>query len=223
MALEGRLKFFAFAVLVIVTGCAVPRAGIIMPDGSTVYTLHPRLEFVDTQGRPVPSVQNTRKILVIFAVIPGEIYGEVRGGPVQVIRADMNHPFPLDLGDMVADIRRKAESLQTDFGATGLVVAPPNTRFARIATMAADEETQMVFGAGFLDSASRDGLILVYVDRACTITGTQHMMGDDRRFDVTLRAPGFHWIRVAGVGTKSLHLTDSDGPQDVIYTISPTQ
>jgi len=222
LAMADKLKYIAFAVLVIATSCAVPRAGIIMPDGSTVYTLHPRLEFVDDQRQTVSSIRDPRGVLLIIAAIPGEIYGEVRRDSIiQLIHARPNSLFLLDLGKMTPDVNRMASSLRTDFAAMGLIVTPPNTRFARIATLAEDEETKTGFGGvGFLDSSSREGLILVYVDRACTITGTQHLMGDNRQFDVTLRHPGFHWIRLAGTGTKSVLLTDSDGVQDIIYSIS---
>jgi hypothetical protein len=207
----------------LLVACAVPRAGIMMPDGSTVYTLYPRLEYVDAQRQSMPSVRHTGDIIVIFGIIPGQIYGATRDAPFKVFRAPVNSPFPLDLGEMTTYLHRKSKTLRDDTYAKGLIVTPPDTRFARLATLAMDDATKKgVPGSGFLDGASRDGLVLIYVDRACTITGTQELMGEHHHYDVTLRDPGFHWIHIAGSGTKSLHLTDFDEVKGIIYALSQT-
>jgi hypothetical protein len=204
---------------VLAAGCAAPRAGLLLPDGSVTHDIYARVEFIDEERNPVPVQSPLREMRLLFSSIPGQIDGPVRSEPLQSIRVINVPHFRLDVGGMTEKLREIATPFVSTTLTRGLSMTPPSTRFVRIATLAVDPGTgRSIGGAGFLDPASRDYLILVYVDRPCSLTGTMRINDLRIDHDVRLTRAGFHWLRYHRPEEGRLVLNEHTGG-DVVYTI----
>jgi len=213
-------KGFHFILFVIVAGCALPRAGLLMPDGSTVYEIYPQVEFIDHERQPVKIDHPPKDIVLFFPYIPGQVNGSFNTAPLQTTHVTEGSVFRLDLGRMSSMMDRAIAPLKNTPYTEGITIDPASTQFARVATLAIDAETRKgIGGSSFIDAGSREYLILVYVDRPCSLTGSTHVNSYGTIYDVRLGRPGFHWLRAHPIGKRSVILKEHAGDNKVFFSI----
>ncbi|HTN44462.1 MAG TPA: hypothetical protein VMN77_11765 [Nitrospiria bacterium] len=206
--------------MIALAACALPRAGLLMPDGSTVYIINSRVEFVDHARRPVQVDHPPKDIVLYFPYIPGQFNGSFNSPPLQTLQVIEGSEFQLDLGRMSRRLDEAAETLKNTVETEGLTIDPPSTRFARVATLAYDRNTgNAIGGSSFIDAESREYLILVYVDRPCSFSGSTHISSYGSVYDIRLPRPGFHWLRAHALGERSFILREYTGENEAIFSI----
>jgi hypothetical protein len=183
-------------LVAVAAGCAGPRAGMLLPDGSTTHVIGARVEWIDSERRAVPPPSTAKELLLVFSPISGQIDGFYASPPLQTVHARPAGRFLLDLRMMTGKIDAASTTLVKNGFTRGLVMTPQETRFARVATQARDAATDKGIGATvFLEPTSRDYLVMVFVDRSCAYTGTVRIGNDIVEYDVRLEHGGFHWLR----------------------------
>ena len=208
-------------VLFVFSGCAATQAPTTRETQTGIGTLISRAEYVDTDNRHIPAEFNPKEVVLVFPYIPGQIFGNPTGEPLFVAHVKEDLAFELDLAGKIAEIDNGAKRLQASRLTEGLEVTPKSTRFARLGTFALDPKTgEPLGGGGFIDATSRDFLILLYVDRPCTISGTLELGEERHEHDIELGSPGFHWVRVYRVSTHHYRLNAFTPQTPPLFSIS---
>jgi hypothetical protein len=203
----SRITILSLAYLTAFAGCAAPRAGMFVQDGSTVFDIHAKVVAVDPQGRSISA--DPKGLMLLFPSISGQIDGEFKSKPMQSVPAAIGSEFSLDLSDLALHIREVSAPLANNPQTQGLLVTPPSARFARVATIAVDAATgKIVGGASFIEPVSRNIMVLVYADRPCSITGSTRLEGKNFKHEIRLNHPGFHWIRYHRLGKDNFILKE---------------
>lgn len=84
------------------------------------------------------------------------------------------------------------------------VVDPPDTRFVRLVLRAGDSPFPLTeYEAGFVESATRDQFVLLYVDRPCRISGDIEAGDGVYRHDIRLDTAGLHWLQIGRTGERT--------------------
>ncbi len=151
-----RMRIVTLVLFMAVVGCAVPRAGILLPDGSTVYEIYPRVEFIDDERRAVPVEHFPKDMKLIFPSISGQIDGVFASAPLQIVHVTNGSEFRLDLGGMTRSIHDASKTFIKNIITRGLSIVPPSTKLARIATLAVDANTGKSIGGPVLFIPSRE-------------------------------------------------------------------
>ena len=129
-----------------------------------------------------------------FQFIPGEIFGSPIEDVVLPISKGDNSMLSAPLADWQELASAASAPLSERFLELGLRAEPVNTKLTRMATYAYDEVHDAEIG-GYLDELGKDHLlILIYVDRPCTITGEITFRGQKYDHKIELSRPGFHYL-----------------------------
>ena len=81
-----------------------------------------------------------------------------------------------------------------------LDVQPAETRVARVMLAAFASAGGSAYGVGFHDLLLRRNLVLIYVDRGCTVTtpeATADLGAGSVRYNLKLPGEGWYWLRTA--------------------------
>ena len=164
------------------------------------------VRFGDIGGDVIKVDERPVKAITIFAAIPGAINGSAPGPniavPISAVPA-----LSINLGELEAYMRQHAATI-TATPVAGVIstlkVEPGDTRFARVAHLVRYESARRVPGpTRFVDSGSKDNLLLVYFDRPCHLIGTLSWGGVEpgaREFDVTIEEAGLNWLAATKKG-----------------------
>lgn len=133
---------------------------------------------------------------VMLSTIRGSLVGDDDGSPVVVLPGKRSGTIELDL-DMIGDLAAK-----TAMPVAGIVLnqgmqfQPADVRIARVSTFAVDGRTgrPLSGGTGFWDVNQRKQVLLVYFDRACSVTGTAQWPPDPAKFEFSVPTAGLHWL-----------------------------
>jgi hypothetical protein len=194
--------------------------GAAAADEPTVTRLDMGVQYVDEDNQPLPETFYSNQVTLFFPYIPGQLFGNPRGGPLFVVRTGEDLAFELDLGTGLEEIGNGATPLSPAAARQGLSVEPPSVAIARLGTFAYDTETEQELGAGgFIDAASRDSLILIYASAACRITGSLAVEGTQFDHAIELPAGGFHWVRVRSQPDGRYRLTRHPPDGEVFFAI----
>jgi hypothetical protein len=229
MATNLRLLLFLGSFLA-VASCAAPQTEIarhadsnlpeVQAEDSALHRIHSKVVFIDHQRRPVDINNFPKGLNLIFAVVPGQIHGMSQGKVVQSVQAEIGSDFQLDLDGMELKIRDRSTTLMINPYTEGLLVIPSSTQFSRLGTLAVDPTTGKPVGwTSFMDSESSDSLILIYVDQPCSFTGTIHVSGESYKYEISLKTPGFHWIRSYTLGDHDFLFKEHIGRGEVFFFI----
>jgi len=216
------LRYLLNVILVVtVAGCAFPRPGMVMPDDTTIYEIYSRVEFIDRERQPVKVEHPPKNILLLFPYIPGAIAGTFNTAPLESTGVNEDSVFRLDLGTIATWVLAQGTTpLNESVYTKGLIIHPASTRFARIATLAVDAETKNNLGpSSFIDEETREYLLLVYVDRPCSMTGNTQIGPFTNIYDVRLGHPGFHWLRAHQIGKRSFIVSENTDAHRVVFAI----
>jgi hypothetical protein len=197
---------------------------MILQNGSTIQDIRAKVVMLDYQGKPVTADHYPKGLMIIFPSISGQIDGSYGSKPMQSIPAAIGSEFTLDLNDLAGRIREVSTTMANNVQTQGLLVEPPSTKFARVATVAVDPANgKVVGGASFMDPASQNIMVLVYTDRSCAITGTSRIEGRAFKHEVRFDRPGFHWIRYHRLGKGNFLLKDHTASGGVQFLIRQTE
>ena len=209
--MERRICLRAFAVCAVLAlglgGCVQPTVvqdtpvtvtpEVVAPslDGP-IKTLDIAVEYVDDRRQRVGYEYQPRDVILVFPVIPGQIFGDPSGPPVFIEEVASEQRLTLDLARAEPLLEGVARVMRNSRMTRGLHILPNNTRLARIGTFPFDARTEEPLGAGgFIDAATRDYLILMYFDRACHLTGALQLDEAEFRHDIEIPAAGFYWVQ----------------------------
>lgn len=188
------MRFCAGVLLVLLAGCSrAPHH----PD----WVIHSAVELVGA-----PPVGGYR---LIFPYIVGDFYGSPNTG-------DFVKPVSRTTAGFTLDLNRTQEALESelapaDFELRFMKITPRDARLARLTPIALQRDGIDPVGTmDWFDAQSRRSLMLVYVDRPASISGSVTRGGEAFRYDIRIDSPGYVWI--AGVQA---------GAHDTTYTVVP--
>jgi hypothetical protein len=131
-----------------------------------------------------------------LALVPGAIFGVADSRTLRQLNADKAH-VALDTAALTTWAQSGAMAWRAA-NTANLQVAPADTRLARLMTAAFSPQGDSRLGVGVHDLAADTNLILVFVDRACSITGDYGAApADVVHFALHFPAAGIYWVRTA--------------------------
>lgn len=202
-----RLPAVALAALLL-AGCAAAGSRDAAGESNAVVNVTPA-----TLGGPGP-------FIAVFPVIQGAVNGAVNSPAIVTVQIPADGRLSLPLGELEHRIRPLAKTLQPQLVQAGLSALPEDLRLARVGTFVYDGSSELTEGAGILDQANGDSLVLIYADRAGTITGTLPIgdPGEETQyvFELKIPAAGMHWVRFHATDATHEHMIIDDAPARTI-------
>ena len=134
-----------------------------------------------------------------------------------MINSDLS--FDIDFSRVQPDLNRSLQP--TEFSLDYLKIEPPNARLARLAPLALQPDgIEQVAVTDWIDAATNERLMLVYVDRPARITGALVRDGYTIRYNVRASAAGYIWIaRRKTEGGEQMY-TEVEKPERVILALT---
>lgn len=189
MSRSARPWLPALAALAMLAGCS--RQAPVSPHAE--WLIHSRIVFLMQDLTTARVALPPSQFRLVFPYIAGDLYGAPTTGDfVQpVIGAD----YRLDM-DLNASLPALLVSLEpTDFSLPNLTIEPSQARIARLAPLALEPDgIEQVGRVEWVDSATRQPLMLLYVDRAARLSGEIDSGGKPLRYDLRMAAPGYYWV-----------------------------
>ncbi len=187
-----RIFRIAFLALALLQGCA-PLAPAGAPSNAGIVLATVTLAEPDDKGNWLPR----RSLSAVFPAVQGAIFGKPSAELVASIPVLIGRAFTIDLA---AWEQRFAQRAQAASGPTfkNVTLEPRAMRMARVGTFLFDTASQryMPGGVGFEDADSGDHVLLVYVDRPCSMRGVMGEGDDSAEIDVSFPRAGLSWLRV---------------------------
>ncbi len=154
-----------------------------------------------------PSLARTQ-FRLFFPYIAGDIYGSPTTGDFINPTVDADYHFEIDLNRSHPAL---LASLQpTELSVPYLHIEPAGARVARLAPMVLQADGIEPLGhTDWVDGDSKRPLLLLYFDRAATISGRGASAGKPLRYSIHTAAAGYVWV-----GQQS-------GPDENVYTVTP--
>ena len=148
-----------------------------------------------------------------FQFIPGEIFGSPKEEMVLPISIGEDSALSAPLADWRELASAASLPLSKKYSELGLQIEPSDTKLARMATFAYDAVHDAEIGA-YLDELGEDHLlILIYVARACKISGEIIVRGQRYNHDIELSRGGFHYLAADDAGS----IKDTEVAGKVLY------
>lgn len=200
--IPGRLWLLPAITLLAVAGCG--RAHEDHPD----WVIRSRLVFLSEDLASEREALPPDHFRLLFPYIAGDIYGPPTTGDFfnPVIGAD--YRFEIDLNRTHKALLASLEP--TAFSLRYLRIEPAEARVARLAPMVLEADgIELVGRTDWFDPDSKRPLLLLYLDRAATISGQGTAYGRPLRYAIRTAAAGYVWV---GLETRA------DGN---VYTVTP--
>jgi hypothetical protein len=168
------------------------------------------VRFGDVGGDVIGPRERPVKAFVTFGAISGTMLGSAPG-PHVAVPIDAVPALSIDMNELQTYMRQHSATITATPGLTStLTIDPIDTRFARVAHFVRYESAPRAPGPSrFVDSGSKDNLLLVYFDRPCHLTGTLTYGGAEpgsREYDVVIEHAGLNWLAATkkGPGDNSI-------------------
>jgi hypothetical protein len=212
-----RLLFAGLAAVGLLAGC-----GRSEPESHHGLVLHSRVQFfaADLQTARDPLPRNTFRLF--FPYIAGDLYGPATTGDFihPVINPDLS--FDIDLSRAQPDLNRSMQP--TEFSLDYLKIDPPDARLARLAPLALQPDgIEQVAVVDWIDAATHERLMLVYVDRPARITGALARDGYTIRYNVRASAAGYIWIARRKTEDGEQMYTEVEKPESLVLALTVTE
>lgn len=179
------------------------------------------VEYLDENGARVSPEFQPKSLLLEFPYIPGQVFGSTSDEPVFIVPVSVGSTVTVKLVAEEAGLKEVAAPLRPGADTRGLTVTPENARFARMGTFPHDARNYaMIGGGGFLDPATRDALILMYFDRACTLSGVIALDSGEARHSIDVPGAGFYWIRAVKLDNNDFVLSRAESRENAIFSIT---
>ena len=173
-----------------VPGCS----GVV---GESEASYHIPIRLLDHDGIEWPRDQ-TNTLRYALAIVPGTLFGVADRATLRQMTAERAH-IGLDMADLAVWAAKAAQPWRQGDGEV-LNVHPADTRVARVMLAAFAGSGGSAYGVGFHDLLLRRNLVLVYVDRGCSVTTpevTADLAAGSVRYDLKLPHEGWYWLRTA--------------------------
>lgn len=180
-------RFFLAGALLALLGCS-GSAGEVAADAR----LPVRLLAANGLEWPRDAANDLRYAL---ALVPGAIFGTADRASLQQLTIDRAH-LELDVASRAAWAGGGARPWAAVNEAVR--VEPSDARLARVMLAAFDGRAGSNFGVGMHDLAARNNLVVVYVDRPCTLrSDAAALPGAGVQYALEFPRAGFYWVRTA--------------------------
>jgi hypothetical protein len=196
-----RLWLAAITLLAVsVSGCSSPPPAA---DKQSEIMIVP-VKFGDVGGDTIGPQERPVKAFVTFGAISGTMLGSAPG-PKLAVPIDAGPALSINLSELQEYMRQHSATMTATPGLTStLTIDPIDTGFARVAHFVRYESAPRAPGPSrFVDSGSKDNLLLVYFDRPCHLTGTLTYGGAEpgsREYDVVIEHAGLNWLAATKKG-----------------------
>jgi hypothetical protein len=184
------------------------------------WILHSQVKFLAADFQ-VPSDPLPRSAFrLLFPYIAGDLYGPATTGDFihPSLNADLS--FDIDFGRVQQDLVRELQP--TEFSLDYLKIDPANARIARLAPLALQADgIEQVASTDWIDGATHERLMLVYVDRPCRITGALVLKDYTVRYNVRAPAAGYIWIARHQTEDGEQMYTEVEKPEVVYLALTP--
>jgi hypothetical protein len=210
------------AVALVMAGCTTPKRVPILAKQS----IDVPIRFVDVSGYAISAKDRPVNATAMLGVIPGGVFGAPHY-PLQTERLGKILTLPINLSDLLVTLNEQSATLTNDAETAGWRIDPTETRFARVATTISHEGTSSLM-IGFVDSASKSNLLLVFFDRPCRLTGTvlvHPREGQTTTFvvDVTVEQAGLNWLKMTGNSQGHDLITNTQVPSKPLFVVAPVE
>lgn len=179
-----------------------------VPSDRPEWVIRSKLVFLSDDFGSERSPLAVGKFRLLFPYIAGDIYGPPTAGdfPHPVIGAD--YQFQIDLNRTHELLLKSLGS--TDFSLSYLHIEPREARVARLAPMMLEADgIEPVGRMDWFDPDSRRPVLLLYIDRAATISGRGTAVGRPLRYAIQVRAADYVWV------------ARQSSPDEDVYTAVP--
>jgi hypothetical protein len=147
----------------------------------------------------------------MLGAVPGEIFGAPHYPPKRTEGLGKAATVPINLSTLRAELDQQSATISVAAAKAGWRIDPGDTR-SRLATGITNDKSRGRFGVGFMDSVSKNRLLLVFFDRLRRLTGTVVTPENGTTtysIDVIIESAGLHWLQIATKGSES-HLTNAE-------------
>ena len=206
---------FAVLAAVVLAACGQGESG-----SQHGWVLHSQVGFFSADLKEVRDPLPRSAFRLFFPYIAGDLYGPATTGDFirPTLAADLT--FEIDFSRAQQDLNRSLQP--TEFSLDYLRIDPPDARIARLAPLALQPDgIEQVAVTDWIDAATRERLMLVYVDRPARITGT--LVRDDYtiRYNVRAAAAGYIWIARRRNDDGEQMYTEVRMPGKVLLALTP--
>ena len=190
------------------------------PEAHHGWVLHSQVRFFSADFHVASQPLPASAFRLVFPYVAGDLYGPATTGDFihPTLNADLS--FEIDFGRVQKDLN--VELQPTEFRLEYLRIEPAESRIARLTPLALQPDgIEQVATADWIDGATHQQLMLVYVDRPCRITGALARKDYTVSYNVRAAAAGYIWI--AGRQTQDgQHLyTEVVQPATVYLALTP--
>ena len=215
---EGRGLIRLLLALVAVAGLASCGQGD--SEAHHGWVLHSQVKFLAADFQVVSDPLPRSAFRLLFPYIAGDLYGPATTGDFihPSLNADLS--FDIDFGRVQQDLTRELQP--TEFSLDYLKIEPANARIARLAPLALQPDgIEQVATVDWIDGATHERLMLVYVDRPCRITGAFVRNDYTVRYNVRAPAAGYIWIGRRKTEDGEEMYTEVAKPETVYLALTP--
>jgi hypothetical protein len=207
------------ATAAIIVGCTTARN---TPD-RTAELINVPIQFTGVNGGEMPVDDRPVKWTAVLGAVPGGIFGAPNYPPPIAKDLGKATTVPIHLTALRDALDTQAATIAAAAAKAGWKIEPADTRFARLATtIVTADKARGPFWVGFVDSASKNKLLLVFFDRPCRLTGTVaiHENGTTTyTVDVSIEKPGLNWLAITSSGSDR-RLTNAELPSRLIFLVA---
>ena len=187
----NRLPRTRLPVALLVLSCL---AGCFGANGAVEEPQRLPVRVLDERGLEWPR-DTANDLQYALAAIPGAIFGVADRTTLQQASASQAH-LEFDPAALTEWATKAAQPWRAGEG-VAVTVTPADARLARVMIAAFQPDGGSNYGVGFHDLGPRRNLVLLYVDRACTVESAEGSGDDSVRYGLDLPAAGFYWVRTA--------------------------
>jgi len=190
-------RLLLIPVVALIAGCTSSQSIQSNEYGPGLSRIDAAVEYVGPGNIKLHEERYPRDVLLVFPAISGSIFGDAGSDVLFAEKIDESMRFSLALDEKVGEMESISMPLTDEWKYRGLRVTPENTLLARVGTFPYSIKTRQLIGAGgFIDPVSRNTLMLIYVDRACVISGKVALDSERFSHNIILPGKGFHWVQV---------------------------
>jgi hypothetical protein len=206
----------------LMAGCTTPKRAPNLATNSIAVPIR----FVDVGGNAISARDRPMNATAMLGVIPGGVFG-APDYSLQTERLGKIPALPINLSDLQVALNEQSSTLTKDAETAGWKIDPADTRLARVATTITHEGTSGLM-VGFVDSASKGNLLLVFFDRPCRVTGTVLVQPREDQtttfvIDVDIEQAGLNWLKITGDSQGHDVITNTQAPLTPLFVVAPVE
>ena len=205
----------ALVIVVGVAGCSQDHS-----ENHHGWVLHSQVKFFSPDFQVASNPLPRSDFRLLFPYIAGDLYGAATTGDFIQPALGPDLSFDIDFGRVQQVLTRELQP--TEFGLDYLKIDPADARIARLAPLALQPDgIDQVATVDWVDGATHERLMLVYVDRPCRITGSLARNDYIVRYNVRAASAGYIWIGHRKNADGEQMFTEVTKPETVYLALTP--